>query len=279
MTRIRIVVSVLLLSALSMAGQSYGGVDWGIYKTVPLEAAPIDVAVSNNGRWIFVLTDRGEIHIFEDGRFTDKIKVGTQIDQIKVGPREELLLLISKKNKTMQVVSLDFVRDIRVTGDPFKGPENAPVTVVGFSDFQCEYCKEMAAVLEQAHVMYPDDVKVVFKNFPIKKHPLAAKAGAAALAAHQQGKFWEFHDMLFQNQEQLSEPKILEIAEGLGLDMKAFKKEMDNPKTMRRVRQDQQDGVKAGVKSVPSVFVNGKLLKLRSMEGLVASIEKELKQK
>lgn len=114
-----------------------GEVEWDVKKTLKLENPPVDVAVSLNGRYVFVLTDQGSILIYSgDGKLEDKISVGRQVDGIKVGPEEDVLLLTSKKNKTVQVVLLEFIKDIDVANSPFKGPADAPVEIVVFSDFQ-----------------------------------------------------------------------------------------------------------------------------------------------
>ena len=104
--------------------QSHAEVDWGIYKTLNIEAPPLDLAVSLNGKWIFVLSDQGDLFIFSSiGKLEDKIKIGTHVDQIEVGPREEILLLKSKKNRTIEILALGFVKNINVSGSPFKGSE------------------------------------------------------------------------------------------------------------------------------------------------------------
>ncbi len=112
-------------------------VEWDIQRTLQLNVRPLDVALSLNGKWIFVLTDQGTINIYSPGGvFKDKLPVGKHIDQIKAGPREDVLLLKSTQNKTVQVLSLDFIRQIHVSGAPFKGPADAPVTIAVFSEFQ-----------------------------------------------------------------------------------------------------------------------------------------------
>ena len=112
-------------------------------------------------------------------------------------------------------------------------------------------------VLEQLLEKYPDDVKIVFKNFPLRQHKFAMKAASAALAAGSEGKFWEFHDELYKNYNKLSDQKIREIALGLGFDQAQFEKKMNDPKITAMIRQDLQDGAQAGVRGTPTVFING----------------------
>ena len=117
---------------------------------------------------------------------------------------------------------------------------------------------------------------MVFKNFPLKIHKFAAKAAIAAMAANNQGRFWEFHDLLFDNFGQLNDQKIKEIATELGLNQEKFEKEKKDLKILAKVRQDFQDGRKAGVRGTPTIFVNGKKLKDRSLKGFKVIIDKEL---
>ena len=133
---------ILLLTAAIVLGaftNSYASdnVEWNIYKTLQLDATPIDVSVSSDGRWIFVLTDQGEVLIYSSGKKMEgKIPVGKHVDQIKSGPRGDTLIVKSSRNKTVQVVTLDFVQKINISGAPFKGPEDASVVIAVFDDFE-----------------------------------------------------------------------------------------------------------------------------------------------
>ena len=133
-------------------------------------------------------------------------------------------------------------------------------------------------VLEQVLEKYPETVKVVFKNFPLRNHKFALKAAVAALAAESQGKFWEFHDLLFKNYNQLNDEKIQEIAVAVGLNQEDYEKKKNDPAIERRVRQDLADGQRAGVRGTPTVFINGMRLKDRSLQGFQAAIDKQLEK-
>jgi protein-disulfide isomerase len=122
----------------------------------------------------------------------------------------------------------------------------------------------------------PETVKIVFKNFPIRSHKFAIQAAAAALAAGRQEKFWGFHDELFKNYNRLNEEKIQEIATKLKLDQAQFEKDRKDPLLMEQIKYDYNEGIRIGVRSVPSVFVNGRKLKDRSLKGFQALIDKEL---
>jgi protein-disulfide isomerase len=131
-------------------------------------------------------------------------------------------------------------------------------------------------VLEQ----YPNDVKLVFKNFPLERiHKFAKGAAIAALAANQQGKFWEYHDELFKNYNKLNDAKFDEIAQSLELNMEQYKQDIQNPAIAAMVQRDLKDGVAAGVRGTPSIFVNGRSLKQRSLPGFKQVIDDELAKK
>ena len=127
---------------------------------------------------------------------------------------------------------------------------------------------------------YPNDVKLVFKNFPLTRiHKAAMNASIASLAAHQQGKFWEFHSELFKNYNKLNDEKFDEIAQSIGLEMEQFKQDMQNPALSAMVQRDLKDGVEAGVRGTPSIFINGRMLQQRSLPGFKQIIDEELAKK
>jgi protein-disulfide isomerase len=122
----------------------------------------------------------------------------------------------------------------------------------------------------------PKTVKIVFKHFPIRSHKFAVQAAVAALAAGRQTKFWNFHDELFKNYNQLNEEKVQEIATKLKLTKAQFEKDRKDPLLLEQVKHDFNEAIRIGVNSVPSVFVNGRKLKDRDLKGFQALIDKEL---
>ena len=131
-------------------------------------------------------------------------------------------------------------------------------------------------LLEQVLEKYPTDVKLIFKNFPLRNHKYAKPAAIAAMAADRQGKFWDFHDEIFLVYNQLNEAKLEEIAQKLNLDMERFRSDQKDPKIILAIGSDVQEGFQAGVRGTPSIFVNGRRLKQRSMQGFQAIIDSEL---
>lgn len=143
---------------------------------------------------------------------------------------------------------------------PVKGNPNAKITIIEFSDFQCPYCKRGAEVMEEIAKMYPNDVKISFKNLPLPFHPQARPAAKAALAAHAQGKFWEMHKELFANQQALNDKLYPELAKKLKLDVEKFKKDMASDAVEKQVDEDMEIASKHGINGTPGYFVNGVLV-------------------
>lgn len=133
-------------------------------------------------------------------------------------------------------------------------------------------------LLEQVLEKNPDKIKIAFKHFPLKMHKAALIAATASLYADTQGKFYEFHNLLMQNSKSLNEEKILDIAVEIGFQRSEVKKQIMNPVLLKKVQKDIADGKQAGVNSVPKVFINGHLLKQRTMEEFQKRIDKEMKK-
>ncbi len=141
---------------------------------------------------------------------------------------------------------------------PSFGPANAAVTIVEFSDFECPYCSQAADVTNKLKEKYPGKVRVVFRQFPLSFHPNAHMASQAALEATKQGKFWEFHDLMFQNQRALTRQDLEKYAGQLKMDMKAFKKALDDKSYAAAVDADMKMGAEVAVQGTPTMFLNGK---------------------
>jgi len=131
-------------------------------------------------------------------------------------------------------------------------------------------------LLEQVLEKNPQNVKLVYKDFPLRNHQFAQPAAIAAKAAGRQDKFWEFHDEIFQVYNQLNEAKFDEIAKKLNLDIERFNNDRKDPKLINEINKDLQEGVQAGVRGTPTIFINGRRLNQRSMQGFQAMIDDEL---
>jgi protein-disulfide isomerase len=165
---------------------------------------------------------------------------------------------------------------ISINGDPFRGPANAKVTIVEFSDFQCPYCSAAAPAALKLVDQFPNRVKLVFKQFPLDMHKQAHLAAQASLAAHAQGKFWPLHDKMFANFRQLSRDNILKWAAEVGLDLPRLTADLDSGKYRAAVDRETQEGETAGVNGTPTFFINGKRYN-GSIEHAGPIIEAELK--
>jgi protein-disulfide isomerase len=184
----------------------------------------------------------------------------TMVESIRGGKSEASALADAKASKyghRPEPKLLDDAVPIPTLGSPATGPSGARVTLVEFSDFQCPYCSKAVEKINAVLKAYPNDVKLIFKQFPLDSHPQAQISAQAALAAHQQGKFWPLHDVMFANRTSLSRKAILAWAGTLGLDMKKFEADLDSEAVKKTVARDLADGEKAGVEGTPTVFMNG----------------------
>jgi len=151
-------------------------------------------------------------------------------------------------------------KKVDVGNAPVRGPKNAPITVVLFSDFQCPFCGRVEPVLAELEKAYPGKVRVAWKNFPLSFHNNAKAAAEAALAAHEQGKFWQMHDILFKNQQALAAADLEKYAKDIGLDMGKFKAAMESHKFAAQVDAETKQASELGVSGTPAAFVNGHLV-------------------
>lgn len=275
----KIACSLLVAMGLvfTLSNSAPAAVETNIVTTINPSAKPVATAVSADGRWFFVLTGKGTVDIFETtGKLKDTIKIEGKADSIASSPSGDRIFLSDKGAGKVSVVAIDFVQNIETAGAPFKGLEKAPVAVVVFSDFQCPYCAKVSPFLDQVLALYPKDVKIVHKNFPLQSHQLSQPAAIAAFAAHRQGKFWEMHDKIFENLSNLSQEKFTEFAKAIGLDMDKFAKDSSDPQLRQQVQLDLQNGIAAEVRGTPTIFVNGRRLNERSMDGIKSLIDAEL---
>jgi protein-disulfide isomerase len=166
----------------------------------------------------------------------------------------EELRRMEERNKPL---SSEKVAMIAGDGAPAFGPEDAAVTIVEFSDFQCPYCKGAADAVTEIKKKYGDKTRFVFRQFPLGFHAQAHLAAQASLAAHAQGKFWEYHDLLFANQQALGRADLEKYAAQLGLDVRAFRSALDDGTYKKTVDDEMAMGGQVFVDGTPTMFVNG----------------------
>jgi predicted DsbA family dithiol-disulfide isomerase len=171
-----------------------------------------------------------------------------------------------------------FRSDIATEGHPARGPANAPVTLVEFSDFECPFCGSLFPTLLRLERNYGDKIRIVFRQFPIAElHPNAPKAAEASLCANEQQRFWDLHDAMFSDQQKLSVPDLKARASELKFDVNRFNTCLDSGKYADAVKKDISEGSKAGVSGTPGIFINGRFLSgARPYEELQQIIDEEL---
>jgi protein-disulfide isomerase len=159
--------------------------------------------------------------------------------------------------------------------DHVRGPANAPVTLVQYGDYECPYSGAAYPIIKNIQSRMNERLRFVFRNFPIDSHPHAQQAAEAAEAANSQDKFWEMHDLLYENQRHLRDEDLRGYAENLGLDVELIAKELDEHLHATRVHDDFLSGVRSGVNGTPTFYINGvKHDGAYDMETLLAALER-----
>jgi len=272
------VTSTVNTGSASSGDVSSSNLEWETLQQWKLPQSPVDIAHSLDGKYVFVLTQENKVLIYTaQGNLEGTVPVDKGVTAIDIAPRAEMLYLINGDTQTFTALSIDFIRQIPVNGSPTLGPEDAPVNITVFTDFECPYCKKIEPLIAEVQKKNSDAAKIVFKNMPLSFHQFADPAHRAAIAAGMQGKFWEFHDALFAA-EKLSNQVIENIAKGLDLNMDKWKKDMQSQQVRQRISADIQQAKEAGVTGTPTIFINGRLLKNRSMQGFQDMINEELKK-
>jgi protein-disulfide isomerase len=188
-------------------------------------------------------------------------------EQTKKFPPEKCTELLSQQEQIIDSLKREEAKNrpldaelqaaISAEGAPAFGPADSTVTLVEFSDFECPYCSKAASVTTQLKAAYGEKVRFVFRQFPLSFHKNAQGAAEASMAANAQGKFWEFHDLVFKNQRALSEAELEGYAQQVGLNMAQFKADMASHKYADQVKADIALGSKVSVSGTPTLFING----------------------
>ena len=215
---------------------------------------------------------------------------GRSLEQVR--PQVVELLRTERRNEAAEKLQarLSRERNVKINLEPYRvslnnegapalGPADAPVTLVEFSDFQCPFCQRVAPTLKKVEQTFGEKVRIVYRQYPIPSlHPNAPKAAEASLCANEQGKFWELHDLMFQEQKQLAVKELKAKAGRLGLDQKKFDGCLDAGRYTEQVQEDMREGNRVGVTGTPALFVNGIPLPGGSVpyETIAKAIEQEL---
>lgn len=164
------------------------------------------------------------------------------------------------KGEVLEKMLRERVNDRVNSYNPVKGPADAPVTLIEYTDFQCPFCVRGSEIVEILMQMYPGKIKLVFKNNPLKSHKQAAAAAKAALAAHSQGKFWEYHDLLFNASPELNEELFLKCARDLELDIEKFNRHRNSEEIAKQLESDIKDADDIKIDGTPEFTLNGVLI-------------------
>lgn len=209
-------------------------------------------------------------------------KVTKELEQLK----EEFEILkygLDKRGLSIEQMKAEMEADNKVWDIPeedspvFGNTKNPKLTIVEFTEFQCPYCSRIAPTIQDLQKKYPNEIKFVYKNFPLSFHPNAKPAAAAAIAAQKQGKFWEFRYALAPHSRELGDSIYVAIAKQIGLNIEQFNKDREmNTEMEARIQKDFDLGAKVGVQGTPNFYINGKRQDRFSPE-LVEKMLKEAK--
>ena len=275
--RIKSMIMFCLTVTILFAAVSHAAVYHSVKKRLKLESTPIDIKMSTEGRWLYVLTKSGDLRVYShQGAFIGKFEVGRSFDQIEPGPTDEEIYLKSTKQKMIQVINVTFRHSIETKDAPFKGRADAPVTIVEYTDFECPYCARLQRMFDELLQRYPGQIKIVYKNFPLRGHRFAYKAASIAMAAHLEDKFWPIHNRIFENYRSLNDARLDQFRKEFNFDTPEFETRMNSPEVAAMIQSDVKQGKNVGVKGTPTIFINGKRLKNKSFEGFVQAIDQAL---
>ena len=277
----RWLITLLLLFLLMVPSLKSSGaqlkVDWEVLATLKLEKKPLDMVLSFDGQVAYILT-KGAVIIYSvpENRVSERIPVDEDIRSLRVSPRGDLIYLTNAKSKELSVIRLGFSVEIERGNSISLGPEDAPVTLVAFMDFQCPFCSKFFSILRNVLDQFPDKVNLVFKHFPAKDHIYAEKAALASLAAYKQGKFLEIAAHFYENYNKFKDNTIEQAGEHVGLDMALFKKEMKSESVKRILAEDIVMAGRVMIPGVPAVFINGKKVINRFLPNFAEMVSAEL---
>lgn len=251
-----------------------------------LEAQAFDVIIADLKAVVaseLLVTESVEMNVTPGSiiaaEITDKLREFTEEEMTDLQMALNKRLFAKYKAQFLIKEPKAFVQNISVDDDPSQGNATAPVTIVMFSDFQCSFCAKAHPVLKQVMAEYKGKIRFVVRDFPLETvHADAFRAAIAANAAAAQGKFFEYTEVLYQNQNALDNESLKKYASGLGLNLKQFELDLTSEKSAAEIRKDIADGRNYGIGSTPTIFVNGVKVRANTAEGFRNAIERALKK-
>ena len=244
-----------------------------------LPEAPKDIIFSRDGSTAFILGQKAIlIYSIPESKVTDTIPLAKPYAAIALSPDESTFYLTATDSPKVGVIQYAAINTIETGKSPVIGNPKAPVTVAAFLDYQCPYCAKIYPLLQQLLKKYPNDVKLVIKQFPLPMHKFAEKASSAALAAARQNKFEKVTELFFTNYTTLNDETIRKYVQDAGVDLKKFDQDLGSPEIKSMLQQDQEAARQVRVRAVPTVFINGISPKGRSLEVFSQMIDDQLKK-
>lgn len=271
------VVICVLCAFLIVPRYASARIEWELLRQINLNDIPYDIALSRDGSTAYILCSKSIlIYTVGENKITDTIPITGQFSHIALSEDGETLFLTDNDTKRLSLIRVVNVFDIDAGSSQVIGKRDAPVSVVAFFDYQCPYCAKVYPTLEQLLAKYPEQVNLIIKHYPLKMHPYAEKASMAALAASRQNKYQVVTKAFFENFRNLNEATIKQYVEESGVDMKAFEAALEDPSVKKIISEDITLGARLKVRGVPTLFINGRLVKDRSLDALSFMVETEL---
>lgn len=268
---------LLCLAVPAATNAAEQNLQWSVQNTWSLPFTPIAFAQSLvDDQIVFILSDNARVHIYTaEGKKLGELPVEPGTDSLAVSPRGEKIHLLNTKTKKYSSLDVQYKKEVDLSGAPIRGKTDAPVTLILFSDFECNYCGKFEPVLRELLATNKDNLRIVFKHMPLSFHQYAEPAALASIAAQKQGKFWEMHDRLFLTKNWYP-GRINDVAREIGLDMNRFNADYVSQETRKQLSKDKEDAQAAGINATPTVLINGWPVPDRSLKSLQAAINKAL---
>lgn len=182
-----------------------------------------------------------------------------ELERAQLELRNRFLMLEDRLNALLGEGDAQRVYDIPVGTSPIRGNPDAPITLIVFGDYQSDYCARAQYALNRLLEAYPRELRIVYKHFPLRtEHPQAHDAALAAVAAGRQGRFWEMHELLYRNSRVLHPSLYTLLANQISLDLVSFERDRTSLWALERLTEDEKDAVKADVRAVPALYLNGR---------------------
>jgi len=249
-------------------------------KDIPLADSPQDITFSRDGQTAYILGQKTiMIYSVPEAKVTDTIPLAKPYSRMALSPDESTFYLTARDAPQIGVIQYATINTFEIGKSPVIGNAKARVVVTAFFDYQCPYCAKVYPLMQELLKKYPNDVKLVIKQYPLPMHKFAEKASTAALAAARQNKYEKVTELFFANFSTLNDDTIRKYVQEAGVEMQKFDQDIASPEIKDILQQDQQAAAQARVRAVPAIFINGISPRGRSLELFSQMVEEQLKKK